>query len=78
MSQPILPFLSCWMVKLTKEYGFCDDSIVGFATCTLTTPQRQHYSANRDIDISQTTFDFDGLSRAPLSSCGRQLMQVEV
>jgi len=28
----LLPLLSCRMVKLTLQYGFCDDSIVGYAT----------------------------------------------
>ena len=33
ISKPMLvPLLSCRMVRLTMEYGFCDDSIVGLAT----------------------------------------------
>jgi len=33
ISKPmLLPFLSCRMVEITLVYGFCDDSIVGFAT----------------------------------------------
>jgi predicted ATPase len=32
MSKPLLlPLVSCRMIRLTLEYGFCDDSIVGFA-----------------------------------------------
>ena len=31
----LLPLASCRMVKLTMEYGFCDDSIVGLATIGL-------------------------------------------
>lgn len=33
MSKPLLlPLLSCRMMKLTLEHGFCEDSIVGLAT----------------------------------------------
>ena len=28
----LVPILSCRMVRLTIEYGFCDDSIVGLVT----------------------------------------------
>mmetsp|Transcript_35428 Transcript_35428/g.62191 ORF Transcript_35428/g.62191 Transcript_35428/m.62191 type:complete len:395 (-) Transcript_35428:148-1332(-) len=36
ISKPmLLPLLSCRMVRLTMEYGFCDDSIVGLATAGL-------------------------------------------